>query len=109
MCVAIVYQGSLLTEAVRSLLETGGGLPVVAVDLGEDSAAEQLRALQPSVVVVDADDVAFRSCALSRLLEGVPEVRLVCLHGGGDHLDVYSKTRIAVHGARDLAVAVGAT
>lgn len=107
MRVAIVYQGSLLTEAVRSLLESSA-LPVAGVDLSEDSAAEQLRALQPAVVVVDADDVAFRSCALIRLLEGVPEVRLVCLHGGGDHLDVYRKTRVAVRGARDLAAAVGA-
>ncbi len=108
MSVAVVYQGSLLTEAVRSLLVGAGDVSTVEVDLSEERAAERLRALQPSVVVVDADDDAFRSCRLIRLLEEIPEVRLVCLHDGGEHVDVYSKTRIPLHGARDLAAALGA-
>lgn len=109
MSVAVVYQGSLLTEAVRSLLEGSGDVPTVEVDLGEERAAERLRALQPSVVVLDADDDAFRSCRLIALLEEIPAVRLVCLHGGGEHVDVYTKSRIALRGARDLAAAVGRT
>ncbi len=107
MSVAVVYQGSLLTEAVRSLLDETGGVRTVEVDLGEEHAAERLRALQPSVVVVDADDDAFRSCRLIRLLEEIPEVRLVCLHDGGEHVDVYTKSRIPLRGARDLAEALG--
>lgn len=108
MSVAVVYQGSLLTEAVRSLLAVSEDVPVVEIDLGEERAAERLRALQPSVVVVDADDDAFRGCRLIRLLEEIPQVRLVCLHGGGDHVDVYGKSRIDLHGVRDLAAAVEA-
>ncbi|MDE3113087.1 MAG: hypothetical protein KGN00_05655 [Chloroflexota bacterium] len=107
MSVAVVYQGSLLTEAVRSLLQGSGDVPTVEVDLGEERAVERLRALQPSVVVVDADDDAFRDCRFIRLLDEIPEVRLVCLHDGGEHVDVYAKTRISVHGARDLAAALG--
>ncbi|MBU6424400.1 MAG: hypothetical protein KGJ98_12240 [Chloroflexota bacterium] len=109
MSVAVVYQGSLLTEAVRALLADTGDVSTVEVDLSEDSASEKLRALQPSVVVVDADDDAFRSCRLIRLLEEIPEVRLVCLHDGGEHIDVYAKTRIRLRGARDLAAALAAS
>lgn len=108
MRIAIVYEGSLLAQAAGSLLEGSLDAPIATVDLAEDGAAERLRALRPAVVVVDADDVAFRSCSLFQLLEGLPEVQLVCLHGGGDHVDLYRKTRMPVRGAHDVAVAVGA-
>jgi DNA-binding NarL/FixJ family response regulator len=107
VCVALVHQSSLLAQAVQSLLEAEH-VPVVGMDISEDHVAERLRALQPSVVVIDADDVAFRACSLIALLETIPEAKLVCLRDGGDHLDVYRKTRISVRGARDLAGAIGA-
>lgn len=106
ICVALVHQSSLLAQAVQSLLEDAA-VPVVGIDLQDDHPAERLRALQPAVVVIDADDEAFHSFSFIDLLEALPEVKLVCLHDGGDHLDVYRKSRVAVHGARDLATAIG--
>jgi hypothetical protein len=105
--VAVVYQGSLLAEGVRSLL-AASDLRAVAIQLDDEGAEERLRTLAPSVVIVDADDEAFRSRSPTALLEPIPEVSLVCLHGGGDHVDVYRKRRVAVGGSRDLAAAIGA-
>ena len=105
--VAFVYQGSLLAEGVRSLL-AASDLRAVAIQLDDEGAEERLRALSPDVVIVDADDEAFRSTPPTALLERMPDVSLVCLHGGGDHVDVYRKRRVPLGGSRDLAAAIGA-
>lgn len=108
MPVAVAHQGSLLAEGVRALLAAAGGIEPLDIALDEDDAQERLRALDPAVVIVDADDEAFRSHPPTDLLERLPDACLVCLHGGGAHLDAYRKRRIELHGLRDLAAALGA-
>lgn len=105
--VALVHQSSLLAQAVQSLLQDDD-VPVIEIDVREDHLAERLGALQPQVIVIDANDPAFLTHPLVDLLEPIHETKLVCLHDGGDHLDIYRKTRVSVRTARDLADAIGA-
>jgi hypothetical protein len=105
--VAVLYEGSLLAEGVRSLLDRIAGLHTTAIAAGTDDAAERLAALAPTVVIVDLADEAFRSRTAFDLLEPIRDVRLLCLHGG-DHVDVYRKRRVELGGSRDLAAAIRA-
>ncbi len=79
--VVVISSHSLYTEGVLSRLKAhSSALELHVVDADQTDALDQIIAIQPTAVIVDASDKNVNAhCPLGRLLRDLPDVRIIRL------------------------------
>jgi DNA-binding NarL/FixJ family response regulator len=79
--VVVLSSHSLYTEGVLSRLKAhSNALELHVVDADQTDALDQIIAIQPTAVIVDASDKNVNAhCPLGRLLRDLPDVRIIRL------------------------------
>lgn len=90
--VVVLFHRSLFADGIASRLREHADLvEALTVDAGLPDAADQLRAAGPAIVVFDATDAgALEKMPVSRLLDLLPNARVLRIDPDSDHVRVFS-------------------
>lgn len=110
-CIALISGQSLLVDGVASRLKAQPGKvqPTVFSPV-QDDLHDQLLALEPDVIILDARDPGVReNCPLYDLVQLLPEVKFLVLDSERSHLQVVTNRREPIADAQELLEQVLAT
>lgn len=102
--VAVLSSQSLFAEGVatrlKQFLEVDA---LVMVDARRDDALDQVVAMQPSAVIVDAGDTAAEQfCSLGKLLEALPLLTVIRLDSHSSYVQVVTSAERRLSQVHDL-------
>ncbi|HLF27628.1 MAG TPA: hypothetical protein VJG32_14935 [Anaerolineae bacterium] len=102
--VVILSGGSLFAQGVASRLQQHTDhIDLHRVDCQEPGALEQIIAVQPAVVILDATDPRIdQACPLTKLLQALPSLKVIRLDSQQDHVQIVTSQQRQAAEVRDL-------
>lgn len=92
--IVLLDNRSLLTSGVVKLLLAMEGISIPVVPSDSEDWAAMAKALEPEVIVLDADDVFLGTNTITQLLDRHPGARVVALSLDRDSIAVYQVDRV---------------
>ena len=101
--VFILSSHPLLGRGIETLLRQEAELEIVGLEKDPGQAIEQIKALQPDVILVDCNDAdASRALAMLRLLTEGVRSRVVSLNLDDNRITIYQGEHKIVREVKDL-------
>jgi chemotaxis response regulator CheB len=101
--VFILYDHPLFASGLETLVRRAGGVEIVGMKAKGEEALNQIRALKPDVIVVEAEKKMPESCVLFfRLLEEQPQARVVRVSLEDNTVTHYTGRRFVLTQATDF-------
>lgn len=101
--VFIIYSHPVLAQGVQELLSHNTRLNVVGCESDIDRAIEQIKALAPDSVIVDAGDlIGDITPVVTRILAARPESQVVQVSLDSNTLNIFRRQQKAAQGVDDL-------
>jgi DNA-binding NarL/FixJ family response regulator len=92
--VVLLSNRSLLAAGVQRMLEELEGLDLCVVSVGDPEAPGRVRAVAPSVIVVDSGDASLGHGVITRMLEENPRAKVIALNLRRADMEVYKIKRV---------------
>jgi len=105
--VFILSRHPLFGKGIESLLRWEEGLTIVGHEINPDRAMEQIKALQPDVVIVDCNDAeAARALTVMRLFKQGARPCVIGLNLSDNTISIYHGEQRPIQDVKDLIAAV---
>ena len=105
--VFILSSHPLFGKGIESLLQWEDGLTIVGHEINPDRAMEQIKALQPDVVIVDCDDAeADQALTIMRLFRQGARPCVIGLNLSDNTISIYHGEQRSVQDVGDFIAAV---
>lgn len=105
--VFILSNHPLFGKGIESLLRWEEGLTIVGHEINPDRAMEQIRTLQPDVVIVDCNDAeAARALTVMRPFKQGARPCVIGLNLNDNTISIYHGEQRPIQDVRDLIAAV---
>lgn len=105
--IAVLYRSSLLAQGLEAALRNADGAEVHGLNLDTPGVLGQLKALAPSVIIVDPQELRLESLAeFLEIFQSCPLAHVVSLRWGENAVDILRKERVEVTRARDVLAAL---
>jgi DNA-binding NarL/FixJ family response regulator len=97
--ILIVNVRSLLMDSVTSLLDANGSGTIALISTITTNASDllqQIRRIQPSVIVLDETTSFVRPADLLAALTNFQNIRILALHSENNQLDIYDRAGMSI-------------
>ncbi len=92
----------MFAHGLESLLDQGNEFQIVGQETNIERAVEQVRALQPDIVIMDRSGLFKDSPELQRILEARSDVNVIGVSLHDNNLHIYKASQRPVEGVDDL-------
>lgn len=91
--IVLLSNGSVLAAGVERLLQNIDRVEFSTVPGEDPEAVVTIKRLAPTAIVLDSGD-ALSKASITRLLEGIPKVRVIALRADQKGIEVYRMSRV---------------
>jgi len=107
--VYLIFSTPLFRDAVTAIMANHGGIDLVGSNQGTAFDHEELLALRPDVVLLEADETGPMVAGVRKLLSDVTACRLITLRMDADGMHIWSQTWQPKVFPKDLVDAIAMT